>query len=261
MMQECNSKLAVKSVLILWTTCHFVANICVALNVAQHKQTTQSSTYTEGNTKSENAVDGNYEQDMMLTRCSHTAISSNQPHWWAVDLGAIYTISHVVIFGRSDCCSERLSNFNIDVIKPCKNATNWFEGVTILCHHRQEATIYLNATCSNGATGRYVRIQQPKGENGLGLCEVEVHGLFEQDLNSVNLPYTCGFEGHSYDGLEGLIKTVNVNSEIQCTYMCAYVHGCHAADFVRKNNACYLMERKNGSNVVFDPDHNVFLVN
>lgn len=77
----------------------------------------------------------------------------------------------------------------------------------------------------------------------------------------MNLPYTCGFEGHSYDGLEGLIKTANVNSEIQCTYMCAYVHGCHAADFVRKNNACYLLERKNGSNVVSDPDHNVFLVN
>lgn len=78
------------------------------MNVAQHKQTTQSSTYNEGNTESENAVDGNYEQDMMLTmaRCAHTAISSNQPHWWAVDLGAIYTISHVVIFGRSDCCCK-----------------------------------------------------------------------------------------------------------------------------------------------------------
>ncbi|XP_052100740.1 fucolectin-3-like [Mytilus californianus] len=250
-----------KSVLILWTTFIFFANYCVAMNVAKHKQTTQSTFNADSIRKSAKAVDGDYEQNLVpSTGCSHTDPHDDQRHWWAVDLGAIYAISNVVIFGRTDCCSDRLSNFNIDVIKPCKNSTHWFEGVTSLCHHRQEATTYLNATCSHGTIGRYVRIQL-KDPNPLALCEVEVHGLFMQDLNSVTLPYTCGFEGHSYDGLDGTIETAHVNSDIHCAYICAYMNGCHAADFVRKNKSCTLMERKNGSNVVSDPDHNVFLVN
>ncbi|OPL21275.1 coagulation protein factor 5 8 type domain-containing, partial [Mytilus galloprovincialis] len=131
---------------------------------------------------SENEVSWNRLTDSHHA-CSHTDIG-DEPSWWAVDLGAIYDISNVVIFGRADCCPERLSNFEIEVFRPCRNKTSWFDdSIVTLCHHQKEQITHLDATCPEQTVGKYVRIRL-KDRNYLALCEVEVHGTFVENVYS-----------------------------------------------------------------------------
>ena len=51
-----------------------------------------------------NAVDGNNYQRATLNTC---AVSSDQVNpWILLDLGGAYTITHIKIFNRLDCCSK-----------------------------------------------------------------------------------------------------------------------------------------------------------
>ncbi|CAG2187474.1 Atrial natriuretic peptide receptor 1,Olfactory guanylyl cyclase GC-D,Atrial natriuretic peptide receptor 2,Receptor-type guanylate cyclase gcy-12 [Mytilus edulis] len=155
------------------------------LEVAKYKQTKQSSNGHLTHRHSSNAVDGIYEQYLTSSPnyCSHTGFV-DELAWWAVDLGAIYDISNVVIFGRTDCCTERLSNFVIEVFRPCRNKTSWFDdSIVTVCHHQQEKITYVDAACPEHTVGRHVRIRL-KDRNVLALCEVEVHGSFVEDVYS-----------------------------------------------------------------------------
>lgn len=52
---------------------------------------------------SSNAVDGKtiqYDHDL----CTHTRKTLRA--WWAVDLGDVFEIQRVVLYGRTDCCSK-----------------------------------------------------------------------------------------------------------------------------------------------------------
>ncbi|XP_071151597.1 fucolectin-like [Mytilus edulis] len=236
-------------------------DILDTLEVARNKPTKQLTNAGLSYRPSYNAVDGNIVQWMTSSASTCTSsVSGEEPSWWAVDLGAIYDISHVIIFGRTDCCVWKLSNFDIDVIKPCRNKTNWFEdGVIQLCYHQQAPTTYLNATCYNRMIGQYVRIRL-NDPNILSLCEVEVHGTFIRYLRSVTIPYTCGFQGYSYTGHNVTLRSTIVKSDIYCTYKCAIMKECYVADFNNKTSNCTLMEKKNGSNFVANSDHNVYII-
>ena len=52
------------------------------------------------------AVDGKIMTKSIASgpKCTHTIGVSQD--WWAVDLGDIYQITHVVIYGRTDCCGK-----------------------------------------------------------------------------------------------------------------------------------------------------------
>ena len=52
------------------------------------------------------AVDGKIMTKSIASRpkCAHTIGESQD--WWAVDLGDIYQITNVVIYGRTDCCGK-----------------------------------------------------------------------------------------------------------------------------------------------------------
>ena len=77
------------------------------INIALGKDTHQSSTKTPTQLfDSKLAVDGKIKTKCIAcgSRCTHT---SNERHeWWAVDLGDIYQITNVVIYGRTDCCGK-----------------------------------------------------------------------------------------------------------------------------------------------------------
>ncbi|VDI55371.1 Hypothetical predicted protein, partial [Mytilus galloprovincialis] len=79
---------------------------------------------------------------------------------------------------------EWLSNFVIEVFRPCRNNTSWFDDSSVtLCHHQKEKITYLNATCPEQTVGKYVRIRL-EDRNYLALCEVEVHGTFVENVYS-----------------------------------------------------------------------------
>lgn len=92
-----------------------------ATNVAYLKDTAQSSTFYDTdwpgfNFNSSLAVDGDYRLTGLTLPgfCTHTDYESG---WWAVNLGDVYSITDVVIYGRNDV-----------------NGNNYFHLVDVQCH-------------------------------------------------------------------------------------------------------------------------------
>lgn len=142
-------------------------------NMALRRPASQSSTGYGGNP--DRAVDGNREGNYGAGSVSHT---NNSPQeWWEVDLGGRKQISMVKIFNRTDCCSERLSNFYVLVSsRPIRsgNLQAALNDPSVWSyHHADRAGREISIPVS--AEGRYVRIQLA-GQNWLSLAEVEVLG-------------------------------------------------------------------------------------
>ena len=83
------------------------------VNIALGKPTKQSTTGYGG--KSSRAVDGNKDGNFYHYSCTHTEWESKTSPWWRVDLGQSSKVAQVKIVNREDCCSGRLSNFDIRV--------------------------------------------------------------------------------------------------------------------------------------------------
>ena len=143
------------------------------VNLARGKQARQSSTGYGGDAG--RAVDGNTNGVYSANSVSHT---DNQPQdWWEVDLGAIYNIGLIKIWNRTDCCSERLSNFHVMVSEEPFRSSNINDSLAqpgIWSSHNR-GTAGRTTEIRVNAQGRYVRIQLA-GTNWLQLAEVEVFG-------------------------------------------------------------------------------------
>ena len=143
-------------------------------NLARGKQARQSSTGYGGDAG--RAVDGNTNGDYFgANSVSHT---NNQPQdWWEVDLGAIYNIGLIKIWNRTDCCSERLSNFYVMVSEKPFSSSNINDSLrqSGIWSNHNSGTAGRTTEIKVNAQGRYVRIQLA-GTNWLQLAEVEVFG-------------------------------------------------------------------------------------
>ncbi|CAG2201432.1 unnamed protein product [Mytilus edulis] len=215
------------------------------LEVARYKPTKQSSNLEQFYRFSSKAVDGDYSQQMTSSFefCSETSVGS-ETSWWAVNL------------------EERLSNFIIEIIQPCRDNIDWFEDSRIdVCYHQQKPTTFLKASCHIKMIGKFVRIRLSNLKDRLALCEVEVHGIFIGFLQRSTFPYACGFQGHSSERHDEILSSAIVHSDIQCTFICSYMKYCHMADFNKKTSTCILMKKKSGSTLVTNSDNNVFIVN
>ncbi|MBC6465496.1 alpha-L-fucosidase [Actinomadura alba] len=144
-------------------------------NVARGKPATQVSTAWGG--VPERAVDGSTAGDYLKDQsASHTAEPSNQA-WWQVDLTQQYPVDTVEIWNRSDCCTERLSNYWV-IVSPTPITTDSLTealatpGATAV--HRTDTAGRPTVVDLNGATGRYVRVQLESTTNPLTLTEVMV---------------------------------------------------------------------------------------
>lgn len=120
----------------------------------------QSSTASDG--AAARAVDGNRDGNYGAGSVTHTA-DEYQP-WWQVDLQASRTINKVVISNRTDCCSERLNNFQVLV---SDDGLNWqaysYPGVA-----PQQTELLV------GRTGRFVKVRLQGSGLPLSLAEVKV---------------------------------------------------------------------------------------
>ena len=130
------------------------------MNLAAGKAATQSSSPFGGD--AQRAVDGNTNGNWFNSSVSHTGFEF-QP-WWQVDLGAVKSIGEVVVFNRTDCCSERLSNFDILL---SSDGIDWqvaasFSGVAPT-----------RTPFAVSGSGRLVRVRL-RGTDYLSLAEVEV---------------------------------------------------------------------------------------
>ncbi|UXP32609.1 RICIN domain-containing protein [Reichenbachiella agarivorans] len=133
------------------------------VNLAYRGNATQSSIAYDG--APIRAVDGNTSGVFADNSVSHTNANSSYP-WWQVDLGGSYAIGEIKIFNRTDCCSERLANFNVSVLES-SGIIKYSQTVASL----SQATLSINA---EGAIGSIIRIQI-NGTGTLALAEVEVY--------------------------------------------------------------------------------------
>ena len=158
-------------------------------NVAQLGIANQSSTGWGGDPI--RAIDGNKDGVFGNGSVTHTLVEA-QP-WWQVDLGKSRSIGEVVLHNRSDCCGDRLSDFDVKV---SEDQVVWYS-------LSYSGTPSFPLTVPINKRGRYVRVQL-RGTNALSLAEVEVY-ITPQNLalrrpTAQSSTLTGGDSWHAVDG-------------------------------------------------------------
>jgi len=152
-------------------------SVSISPSLSSGKAASQSSTLTPGQTDASKAVDGNADGSYPDGSLTHTNLDSNP--WWQVDLGSSASISSIVVWNRTDCCGNRLTDFWVFV-----SDTPFLSSDTPASLQSRAATFSSHQTSMpnpsssiviSGAQGRYVRIQLSSA-GYLSLAEVQVFG-------------------------------------------------------------------------------------
>jgi hypothetical protein len=107
-------------------------------------------------------VDGNTNGGWSGGSVTHTAEDGSPQPWWQVDLGTDTAIRSLAVWNRTDCCSERLTNYYVLV------SSQPFGGGTLADDlARPGVTAAYQASTAgsptsiplDGVTGRYVRVR------------------------------------------------------------------------------------------------------
>ncbi len=80
-------------------------------NIARAGTAKQSSNYGSGSAAGK-AIDGT--NNGSFASCSCTTEETDP--WWEVDLGAVNSIDHILVYNRNDCCPERLNNVTVNIL-------------------------------------------------------------------------------------------------------------------------------------------------
>ncbi len=142
------------------------------INLALGKPATQSSTYLYHSIipVAGYAVDGNTDGYFLNKSTTHT--NYEQGAWWQVDLGSEKKINKIIIYNRTDCCADRLSNYQVSISNKADFSTHIYQQDFHVAPNPKK-TIKLDAP---GKQGRYVRVQL-LDKNYLSLAEVQVMGI------------------------------------------------------------------------------------
>jgi alpha-L-fucosidase len=142
-------------------------------NAALGKTATQKSLAWGGTP--DRAVDGDVNGTYFDGSVTHTAEDGSAEPWWQVDLAADVAIREIAVWNRTDCCSERLSDYYVLVSDQPFTSDSLSEtlaqpGVTAF---HEQGTAGRPSSFAVNRSGRYVRVQL-KGNAPLSLAEVEV---------------------------------------------------------------------------------------
>jgi hypothetical protein len=118
-------------------------------------------------------VDGNSNGHWNGGSVTHTEY--NFQAWWQVDLQSAQSIGTVKLFNRTDCCSDRLSNFRLRV---SADGQSWQD-------FQHPGVAAPQVTFTVNLTARYVRVEL-NGTNYLSLAEVEVYAPAPPPLITVD---------------------------------------------------------------------------
>ena len=160
------------------------------VNLALGRVATQSTSSSyPGAAPAYLAVDGNTDGDYAHRSVAVTYRVTDA--WWEVDLGSVVDIDHVVLWNRTDCCSDRLRHFHVFVsdvpfdVRDIKN-TSAQDGVLDV-FRRKKARESVRIPIER--SGRYVRVQLDYVDAVLQLAEVEVMG---RTVNTTSPPPGTG---------------------------------------------------------------------
>ncbi len=133
------------------------------IDLALNKSATQSSDPGWGGPASK-AVDGNTDGVWANSSVTHTNYDNQA--WWQVDLGSMQQIQSIDVWNRTDCCGERLTNFNVVLLN---------ESAGVVASNNVVGQGGSPTSVQFNATARYVKVQLV-GTNYLSLAEVQVWG-------------------------------------------------------------------------------------
>lgn len=134
------------------------------VNLALGKRAYQSS--DAWGAPASRAIDGNTDGNFWAGSVTHTAFQAEP--FLEIDLGADMVVTKVTVFNRTDCCKERLDNYELSL----RNSGQQ------LVHSERKRVVPRpsdNINFSN-KVARYVRIQLKEQMNYLSLAEVQVWG-------------------------------------------------------------------------------------
>lgn len=124
---------------------------------------------TNNNLPASRAIDGNTSGNGE-SNITHTQNAND--NWWRVDLGAVYDLTRIDIYNRTDCCSNRLAGTKVYVGTIDSYTPNDYQqvGGTLTASVSMQQLDFT-------ATGRYIMVSQhDKGADYLSLAEVEAYG-------------------------------------------------------------------------------------
>lgn len=160
-------------------------------NLALGAASSQSSTYGTGD--STNAQDGIVTGEWTKGSVAHTNSGANQ--WWQADLGTVQQVTTVRVWGRTDCCTARTSDFYVLASDVPFTSTNLVQtlaqpGVTAV----RVQSMGRSGEVTLNRTARYVRIQSNRTDY-LNLAEVEIFdaGLPASKANAAAQAQTLDF--------------------------------------------------------------------
>jgi len=121
------------------------------------------------------AVDGNTDGIYSNNFSTHT--QSDDKAWWYVDLGDTYLISSIKVWNRTDCCTDRLSNFYVSILSAGTSNPELFSSPTAWQSFNSGSLAGASEVFTPGTDvfGRYVKVQL-RDANYLHLAEVDVQG-------------------------------------------------------------------------------------
>jgi hypothetical protein len=159
----------------VWVDAFDVVGVGGPSNPGQGKTATQSSTYQGyASAVAGSAIDGNTDGNFFDASVTATNLDTNA--WWQVDLGTSTAIGTIVIWNRTDCCSDRLNDYWVFVsdtpFSPYDTPLTLQNRAGTWSSH-QTAAPNPSASIPAGAQGRYVRVQLT-GTNYLSLAEVQL---------------------------------------------------------------------------------------
>jgi hypothetical protein len=152
-----------------------VSGVAGSSNPGQGKTATQSSTYPGYPSAGPgSAMDGNTDGNFFDGSVTATNLDANA--WWQMDLGTSTTIGTIVIWNRTDCCTDRLTDYWVFVsdtpFSPYDTPLTLQNRAGTWSSHQTTAP-NPSTSIAAGAHGRYVRVQL-SGMNYLSLAEVQL---------------------------------------------------------------------------------------
>ncbi len=161
--------------------------VCTQGNIAVDGVASQSTTGFGG--AAARAIDCNTDGVYPNGSTTHTATGDAAP-WWEVDLLGSFALDRIVLWNRTDCCTDRLSNFRVSLLDGAREVV-WSEDFFT---DGGAVDVSLEIDSVRGNAGSIVRVDSlgpsPGGDRFLSLAEVEVFEL------------TCPDEGDTHcDGL------------------------------------------------------------
>lgn len=129
-------------------------------NIAKGKKASQSTTCWEG--EASRAVDGNVSGNWGHRSTTHTCTNDHN-RWWKVEVGQSI-INRIVVWNRTDCCSDRLNSVKVEILN----------GGKVIASSHINGGRRTNTLNFSNAEGSEVKISG--GHHYLSLAEVEVYG-------------------------------------------------------------------------------------